>query len=72
MLDTATGGVRMRRPAVGNGGTCAYRWETFLSEELPSWLAAHKGVNPIGDDPAGIGSSPAGSFWSDLLVIGIV
>ena len=23
----------------------------MLSQELPSWLAAHKGVNPTGDDP---------------------
>src|SRR3954452_16216855 len=31
-------------PAVGNGGTWTYKWETFLTQELPSWLAANKNV----------------------------
>ena len=26
------------QPAVGNGGTQTYKWETFLTEELPAWL----------------------------------
>ena len=28
-------------PAVGNGGTWTYNWETFLTQELPAWLAAN-------------------------------
>jgi hypothetical protein len=59
-------GVRMRRPAVGNGEH-TYRWETFPSQELPSCLAAQKGLTRPADDPAGKGSFPAGSFWSDLV-----
>jgi DNA-binding IclR family transcriptional regulator len=27
------------QPAVGNGGTWTYKWETFLTQELPAWLA---------------------------------
>ena len=46
LLDTATGGVRMRRPAVGNGRNLYLHVGDFLSQELPPWLAAHKGVNP--------------------------
>src|ERR1700754_1748100 len=33
------------RPAVGNGTTQTYKWETFLTSELPTWLAANKGVS---------------------------
>jgi diacylglycerol O-acyltransferase / trehalose O-mycolyltransferase len=31
-------------PAVGNGGTYTYNWETFLTQELPAWLSANKNV----------------------------
>lgn len=34
------------RPAVGNGTTQTYKWETFLTSELPAWLAANKGISP--------------------------
>jgi hypothetical protein len=40
--------------ASGGGGhqdVYTYRWETLLSHELPSRLAADKGVNPTSDDP---------------------
>jgi diacylglycerol O-acyltransferase / trehalose O-mycolyltransferase len=47
------------RPAVGNGGTYTYKWETFLTEELPAWLDANKGVDPNGN--AVVGPSMAGS-----------
>jgi hypothetical protein len=36
----------MRRPAVGNGRNLYLHVGDFLSQELPPWLAAHKGVNP--------------------------
>ena len=29
-------------PAAGNGQTYTYKWETFLTQELPAWLAANK------------------------------
>jgi diacylglycerol O-acyltransferase/trehalose O-mycolyltransferase len=47
------------QPAVGNGGTFTYKWETFLTSEMPSWLAANKGISPTGN--AAVGLSMAGS-----------
>lgn len=47
------------QPAVGNGGTWTYKWETFLTQELPQWLAANRSVKPTGS--AAIGLSMAGS-----------
>ncbi len=46
-------------PAVGNGGTHTYKWETFLTQELPAWLAANKGVRQNGN--AIVGFSMGGS-----------
>jgi diacylglycerol O-acyltransferase / trehalose O-mycolyltransferase len=46
-------------PAVGNGQTYTYNWETFLTEELPTWLAANKDVRPTGN--AVVGFSMGGS-----------
>ncbi len=34
------------RPAVGNGRTQTYKWETFLTSELPGWLAANRQISP--------------------------
>jgi diacylglycerol O-acyltransferase/trehalose O-mycolyltransferase len=45
------------RPAVGNGGTQTYKWETFLTSELPAWLAANKGVSPNGNAVVGLSMS---------------
>jgi diacylglycerol O-acyltransferase/trehalose O-mycolyltransferase len=47
------------RPAAGNGGMWTYKWETFLTEELPQWLVANKGVSTSGN--AVVGASMAGS-----------
>ena len=47
------------RPAVGNGGTYTYKWETFLTDELPSWLADNRGIDRHGN--AVVGPSMAGS-----------
>jgi len=46
-------------PAAGNGGTQTYKWETFLTQELPAWLAANKDVRPTGN--AVVGFSMGGS-----------
>lgn len=46
-------------PAVGNGGTWTYNWETFLTQELPSWLSANKDVAATGN--AVVGLSMGGS-----------
>ncbi len=46
-------------PAAGNGGTQTYKWETFLTQELPAWLAANKKVRQTGN--AIVGFSMGGS-----------
>jgi diacylglycerol O-acyltransferase/trehalose O-mycolyltransferase len=45
------------QPAVGNGGTWTYKWETFLTSELPSWLSANKSISPTGNAAVGISMS---------------
>jgi diacylglycerol O-acyltransferase / trehalose O-mycolyltransferase len=45
------------QPAVGNGGTWTYKWETFLTSELPAYLSANKGVSPSGNAAVGISMS---------------
>ena len=47
------------QPAVGNGQTYTYNWETFLTQELPTWLAANRNVAPT--DNAAVGLSMGGS-----------
>jgi diacylglycerol O-acyltransferase / trehalose O-mycolyltransferase len=47
------------QPAVGNGQTYTYKWETFLTRELPAWLSANKNVAPTGN--AAVGLSMGGS-----------
>jgi diacylglycerol O-acyltransferase / trehalose O-mycolyltransferase len=42
------------QPAVGNGGTWTYRWETFLTQELPAWLASNRGISPSGSAVVGL------------------
>lgn len=46
------------QPAVGNGGTWTYKWETFLTQELPQWLASNRDVSASGN--AVVGLSMAG------------
>src|SRR4029079_15430294 len=45
------------RPATGSAGTTTYKWETFLTQELPSYLAAKKGVQPTGNAVVGLSMS---------------
>lgn len=44
-------------PAVGNGQTYTYQWETFLTSELPAYLAANKGISPSGNAVVGLSMS---------------
>jgi diacylglycerol O-acyltransferase / trehalose O-mycolyltransferase len=46
-------------PAVGNGARYNYQWETFLTSELPAYLAANKGISTTGN--AVVGASMSGS-----------
>ena len=52
------------QPAVGNGQTYTYKWETFLTQELPAWLSANKNV--ASDGNAVVGASMGGSSALDL------
>src|ERR1700742_4680233 len=47
------------KPACGKAGCLTYNWETFLTSELPNWLAANKSVK--GSGMAAVGLSMAGS-----------
>jgi diacylglycerol O-acyltransferase/trehalose O-mycolyltransferase len=47
------------KPACGKQGCLTYKWETFLTSELPQWLAANRQVKPTGS--AAVGLSMAGS-----------
>jgi diacylglycerol O-acyltransferase/trehalose O-mycolyltransferase len=47
------------QPARNNGPTVTYKWETFLTSELPGWLSANRAVKPTGS--AAVGLSMAGS-----------
>ncbi|WP_413467259.1 esterase family protein [Mycolicibacterium sp. 120270] len=54
------------QPAVGSEGTQTYKWETFLTQELPSWLAANKGQDP--NNNAVVGVSMSGSAALTLAI----
>jgi diacylglycerol O-acyltransferase/trehalose O-mycolyltransferase len=45
------------QPAKGSDGTLTYKWETFLTRELPAWLAANKGQTPTGNAVVGLSMS---------------
>ena len=57
-----TGGVasfysNWYRNAIGKSGTFTYKWETFLTEELPAWLAANKAISTSGNAVVGVSMS---------------
>ena len=54
------------KPACGKAGCTTYKWETFLTQELPTWLAANKAVKPTGS--AAVGLSMAGSAALTLAI----
>jgi diacylglycerol O-acyltransferase / trehalose O-mycolyltransferase len=45
------------QPAAGSSGTVTYKWETFLTRELPAWLAANRGISPTGNAVVGVSMS---------------
>ena len=53
-------------PACGKAGCTTYKWETFLTQELPAYLAAEKQVKPTGS--AAVGLSMAGSAALTLAI----
>lgn len=54
------------QPAAGSAGVTTYKWETFLTQELPAWLAANKGQAPTGN--AVVGLSMSGSAALTLAI----
>ena len=52
-------------PSSFNNQTYTYKWETFLTSELPQWLAANKQVSPTGNGVVGL--SMAGGAGADPL-----
>lgn len=44
-------------PACGKAGCQTYKWETFLTSELPQWLAANRGVSTTGNAAVGLSMS---------------
>ncbi|MGV0849817.1 esterase family protein [Mycolicibacterium phlei] len=45
------------QPACGFSGCQTYKWETFLTQELPAWLAANRGQSPTGNAVVGLSMS---------------
>ncbi|OBG82441.1 hypothetical protein A5699_06190 [Mycobacterium sp. E802] len=45
------------RPAAGSAGTTTYKWETFLTQELPAYLATKRDVAPTGNAVVGLSMS---------------
>ncbi|CAN5856029.1 alpha/beta hydrolase family protein [soil metagenome] len=54
------------QPATNSAGTVTYKWETFLTQELPAWLAANRGISPTGN--AVVGLSMAGGSALTLAI----
>ncbi len=54
------------KPACGDNGCQTYKWETFLTSELPNYLASQKQVKPTGS--AAVGLSMAGSAALTLAI----
>ncbi|WP_101952117.1 esterase family protein [Mycobacterium sp. 3519A] len=50
------------QPAVGNGTTQTYKWETFLTQELPAWLSANKGISTTRNAVVGLSMSGSASL----------
>lgn len=45
------------QPSQSNGQNYTYKWETFLTREMPAWLQANKGVSPTGNAAVGLSMS---------------
>ena len=49
-------------PACGKAGCSTYKWETFVTSELPGWLAANRSVKSTGSAAVGISMSGSASL----------
>lgn len=51
-----------RYPAKYKGEPVVYKWETFLSKELPAYLQRHFGVSPTNNSVLGLSMGATGAF----------
>src|ERR1700752_2104673 len=49
-------------PACGKAGCTTYKWETFLTSELPQYLQANKQVKPTGSGVVGLSMAASSSL----------
>jgi diacylglycerol O-acyltransferase/trehalose O-mycolyltransferase len=45
------------QPACGKSGCQTYKWETFVTRELPTYLQANRGISPNGNAAVGLSMS---------------
>jgi diacylglycerol O-acyltransferase / trehalose O-mycolyltransferase len=45
------------QPACGKAGCSTYKWETFVTRELPTYLQANRGIAPTGNAAVGLSMS---------------
>ncbi|MCA2241423.1 esterase family protein [Mycobacterium sp. WUMAC-067] len=45
------------QPSSGNGQNYTYKWETFLTQEMPLWMQANKQISPAGNAAVGLSMS---------------
>jgi diacylglycerol O-acyltransferase / trehalose O-mycolyltransferase len=50
------------QPSSGNGQNYTYKWETFLTQEMPAWLQANKQLSPAGNAVVGLSMSGGSSM----------
>src|SRR5271166_4936080 len=50
------------QPSQGNGQNYTYKWETFLTQEMPAWLQANKQISPTGNAAVGLSMSGGSSL----------
>jgi diacylglycerol O-acyltransferase / trehalose O-mycolyltransferase len=50
------------KPACGKAGCSTYKWETFLTSELPQYLSANKQVKPTGSAAVGLSMAAASAL----------
>lgn len=49
-------------PSSGNGQNYTYKWETFLTQEMPLWMQAQKNISPAGNAAVGLSMSGGSSL----------
>src|SRR5277367_7054251 len=50
------------QPACGKAGCETYKWETFLTRELPTYLQANRGISPNGNAAVGLSMASGSSM----------